>query len=251
MHRARLKTEAVVKKTVVILLCLLLSFTPLTLADTASAYKVGDIVTLGSWGGEPVEWQILEDMGDGTYILLSVKGLDTVPYHTKDTKVTWEKCSLRAWLNGEFYEKAFSADEKKQLVRSTLKNPDNKTFGTKGGKPTEDYVYLLNLGDVERYYGLNDLYGGSKDRSRYGCEALLCMPSETALRHGAYTMPQESAKSLQAKYSYPLPGGTCCWWLRGPGFLSAPFIDCSGNVCFGTEADTADYCVRPVIRARL
>ena len=225
------------KKTVALLLVLLMCLSaPLCgVASGSGAYKVGDTVTFGSWGGEPIEWQIMEVKENGICVLLSVKGLDAKPYNTERKDVTWETCTLRAWLNSEFYETAFSASEKGKIVLSTVENPDNKEYGTKGGNTTKDYVYLLSLDEVGRYFRV-DPYPYSYNYCR--SDALICFPTATAKNNGAST---DSA-------------GACWWWLRSPGnFRSdAASVGDFGYVYYvGDYVDCTDGCVRPVVCARL
>lgn len=210
-------------------------------------YGVGNTVIFGSWAGEPIEWQIMEITAGGTYVLLSVKGLDARPYNTKRDDVTWETCSLRAWLNGEFYEDAFSADEKEKIVFSIVENPGNAKHGTEGGNTTWDRAYLLSLEELNRYYHV-DPYKYEKS------EALICMPTQKAISSGALTLRAANVPKYQQDYSYPLRAGACWWWLRSPGYTSydAAYVYVWGNVYLtGDGCDYTDGCVRPVICVRL
>lgn len=195
-------------------------------------YKAGDTVTMGTWGGEAIEWQVMEVKADGTCVLMSVKGLDAKPYNTEYTGVTWETCTLRSWLNGEFYEKAFSSVEKGKIKTVTVENPDNKTYGTKGGNTTQDKVYLLSLDEVGRYFNI-DPYGDDPC-----AETLICMPTNTAKQNGAYTNNADA----------------CWWWLRSPGVdrYYAAFVGAGGGINYygSVVLDTSD-CVRPVVCVRL
>ena len=216
---------------------------------TRPKYKVGDTVTFGTYAGEPIEWQVMEDKGDGTYVLLSVKGLDAKPYNTEWTDLTWETCTLRAWLNSKFYETAFSESEKGKIVLSTVKNPDNKKYHTRGGNTTQDYVYLLSLDEVGRYFHV-DPYSDDN----YQSEALICLPTQTAVKNGASTISQANVDKWQSDYKYPLKAGACWWWLRSPGSGQghAAYVNFGGSVSvYGNDVDSTDECVRPVVCARL
>lgn len=46
------------------------------------------------------------------------------------TDVTWETSTLRTWLNNDFYNAAFSADEKGVIIEQSLKNEDNEAYKT-------------------------------------------------------------------------------------------------------------------------
>ena len=57
----------------------------------------------------PYEWLVL-DRSEAGMLLLTKEGIACRPYHEEFEEVTWEKCSLRSWLNGEFMEAAFSVE---------------------------------------------------------------------------------------------------------------------------------------------
>ena len=48
---------------------------------------------------EPVKWRVLSN-SDGKLFLLSDQNLDVFQYHTDWESVTWEKSTMRSWLNG-------------------------------------------------------------------------------------------------------------------------------------------------------
>lgn len=61
-------------------------------------------------GPEPIEWEVLGTDSNGT-LLVSRYILDCQPYNTEYVDVTWETCSLRAWLNDDFLNTAFTPFE--------------------------------------------------------------------------------------------------------------------------------------------
>lgn len=214
-------------------------------------YNVGDTVTMGTWGSEAIEWQVMEVKADGTCVLMSVKGLDAKPYNTEMTDVIWATCSLRTWLNGEFYEKAFSDGEKSKIKITTVENLDNKKRGTKGGSTTKDKVYILSLEEIGKYYNI-DPYSENSEDCR--AEALICMPTDTAVKNRAYVTSQKAVDMVQPDYNYPLKAGACWWWLRSPGLYQslAAFVSTEGNVYdIGYGVVVADRCIRPVISVQL
>ena len=97
--------------------------------------QAGSIVTLGRYeqdhnagnGPEPIEWIIL-DMQEGRALLLSRYALDTMPYNTESADVTWETCSLRAWLNDEFLNNTFTDEERAAILLSDLDNSSAAGF---------------------------------------------------------------------------------------------------------------------------
>lgn len=112
---------------------------------------VGDIVIFGSYeqdnnsenGKENIEWQVLQ-IEDNRILMLSHYILDYQPYHSVDEKITWENCSLRKWLNNDFYNDAFN--EYEQAIIPTSKVAATKTPGedTDPGNDTMDKVFLLS-----------------------------------------------------------------------------------------------------------
>ena len=231
------------------LLCLLLALTlalPAWAEDMAviewhtptpiPAYAPGDCVTFGHYdqdnnasnGKEPIEWLVLETDGD-TATLISKYGLDAKPYNT-DWDDTWETCTLRAWLNDDFLNEAFTPAEQQRLKTMTVPNPDNPTNGTRGGSDTRDRVYLLSIGEAEAYF--------SSDDER------MCAPTDTAIANGAYT---NSSCRVDGR-------ATGCWWLRSPGdrtYLAALVNDYGAIHFSGNFLDMPTLVVRPVVVLQL
>jgi len=111
----------------------------------ASKYKVGDVIKFGDY-----EWYVIKQENDIlTLLSVEVVGDSQKAYHSSDVNVTWEKCALRRWLNEEFYNQ-FSAEDRDYIIKTRLDNPDNSKTGMKGGNPTEDYVFLPSLQEVEK-----------------------------------------------------------------------------------------------------
>ena len=237
------------KRIAAVILCLSLCLSLTVWAD-APACAVGDTVTFGTCGGEAIVWTVLEVYEDGSCLLLSKYGPDAKPYHEAYEDVTWESCSLRAWLNGAFLDTAFTAEERGRIMLSSVTNADNAFYGTAGGNDTEDFVYLLSLDEAERYFPLVRAGYGE------GSEALICLPTETALRNGALPLSREEAEAYQPAelWPYPVRAGACSWWLRSPGRFgtNAAFIDFGGiRDAEGAHVNYTFLCVRPVIRVRL
>lgn len=201
-------------------------------ADTFRS--VGNIVTLGRFeqdnnagnGPEPIEWIIL-NMEEGRCMLLSRYGLDARPYHTESVSVTWETCSLRAWLNGDFLAESFTEEERAAILLTDIDNSRSQGFagyGTSGGNVTQDKVFLLSWAEAERFFP-----GGNLDR--------LCAPTAYAVSRGAWTSRSYLAGGLPA----------CAWWLRSPGTEQHDAIR-QGNIAFRRDdVSAACNCVRPVL----
>lgn len=97
---------------------------------------------------EPIKWRVLHYENSEAF-LLSDAILDSQPYHSENEEIDWEKSSIRAWLNNEFINKAFSNEENKAINTVELINKDNSKYGTQGGKNTSDKLFLLSLSEVD------------------------------------------------------------------------------------------------------
>ncbi|MCR5623888.1 MAG: DUF6273 domain-containing protein [Lachnospiraceae bacterium] len=118
--------------------------------EPASA-QVGDKVSFGNYEDQEICWDVI-DVQDGKILLMSTKLIYQSPYHNKYENVSWETCDIRKWLNDTFYNASFSDEEKEKIIETKLKNKPNDMFGTKGGKPTKDNVFLLSLGEIDEYF---------------------------------------------------------------------------------------------------
>lgn len=91
---------------------------------------------------EPIKWRILSQNGDDVF-LLADQNLDCQiydEYSEESTDVTWENCALRKWLNEDFYNDAFSNEEKNSIQTTEVVNEDNPEYGTEGGNNTKDKI---------------------------------------------------------------------------------------------------------------
>jgi len=121
--------------------------------------KEGDCIKFGTyWQAiEPdaekkaIEWKVLAKEGE-KLLLISKRGLDCKPYNTEDENVTWEISSIRKWLNAEFMQEVFNTVEKELITEIKVKNTDNKKYKTKGGKDTQDKIFLLSIEEAEKFF---------------------------------------------------------------------------------------------------
>ena len=95
----------------------------------------------------PVKWRILNITGTKA-LLLADRMPDTCPFHDKAVDVSWSGSLLRQWLNGEFYERAFTQAEKEAIEITDVINAPNYYFGTSCGPDTKDRVFILSESEV-------------------------------------------------------------------------------------------------------
>ena len=188
-----------------------------------------ETVVFGNYAGEDIEWFVL-DSNDNEMLLLSRYVIEQKSYHDTSEKITWEKCSLRKWLNKDFYGLAFSDEEKNRILKTTVINPDNDRFKVDGGKNTKDYVFLLSVDEANKYFD-SDI-----DRIAY--------PTEHASANGVIL--------YENVHNMPITGSR--WWLRSPGLnsYSASVVIMNGYVAsegqgFGIADLNDDIGVRPAM----
>lgn len=202
-------------------------------AEKLKVATVGDCVFFGTYeqdnnasnGKEDIAWIVLEKENN-KILVISDKVLDSQLYNTSNTDVTWENCSLRAWLNGAFLHAAFSSAEQAMIADTNVLPEKNPEYGTDPGNATTDQVFLLGINEVNQYFGSD--------------EARRCASTAYAEANGAWTGG-----------NYTKDGkATCWWWLRSPGYLQdmAASVDGDGFVYFiGNPVNFATGCVRPAL----
>lgn len=162
--------------------------------------NVGDIIVFGTYeqdndttnGKEDIEWLVLAKKGN-RILVISDKALDCQPYNSSRTRVTWETCTLRKWLNNDFINAAFYAEERAKIPTVTVSADKNPEYDTDPGNATKDRVFLLSIVEAEKYFT--------------SAEARECILTEYAISNGAWTSD-----------SYTEGGrATYLWWLRSPG----------------------------------
>ncbi len=213
---------------------------------------IGDHIFLGSWeqdndfsdGTEAIEWIVLDRNPDGSLLVISRYCLDCKRFNDEYRFITWETCTLRSWLNGEFYETAFTEAERDRILLSTNVTEDNPNTGAEGGADTEDHVFALSVTEAYAYFEENER-GSSTERAT--------SPTAYAAAQGA-----------EPHYSSGEFSGNCYWWLRTPGgsesemygALYITVVDYEGNILgdsrghVGFNCHTVDIGVRPAMWIR-
>ena len=171
--------------------------------------KIGGIIPFGDY-----DWRIL-DIKDNAVLVITEYIIDQRSYHDVYKDTTWADCSLRKYLNGEFYDK-FNADEQSRIIPVINKNPDNQWYGTKGGADTEDSIFLLSMEEAVCLY-----FGDS-------CSKLM-NPGKNQ-RYWFERKDENNSKRI-AKLEKEKER-IWWWWLRSPGRVSikSVYIHGDGNI---------------------
>ena len=209
--------------------------------------KVGDIVYFGAYeqdnntsnGKELIEWLVLAKKGNRV-LVISDKALDCQLYNNTsdyDKNITWEICSLRKWLNADFINVAFSAEEQSKIQSTTVSADKNPKYGSNPGNATTDKVFSLSINEVNKYFTSD--------------EARRCVPTAYAKANGVNVIDNYHKEGTSV----------CCWLLRTPGNSSCSvysyssyyyndiaFVYFNGSVNYsGNAVDTVGFAVRPAM----
>ena len=171
--------------------------------------QVGDKILFGNY-----DWQVLDIQNDRA-LIITENIIEQRPYHNAYVGITWADCSLRKYLNGEFYDR-FNKDDKSRICPVINKNPDNQWYGTKGGEDTRDRIFLLSIEEVVcKYFGdsSSKLYNPGKNQ-RYWFQR--------KDENNGRRIARLEANKEQIWW----------WWIRTPGRVNvkAVYIHGDGNI---------------------
>ncbi len=201
-------------------------------------FSVGNYVTFGTYpqtksGNDetPIEWLVLDRQGNKV-LLLSRYGLDAKPYNTSYTNITWEKCTLRTWLNKDFMNRAFTAEEQAAILTTNVDNSKSQGYSkwsTSGGNDTQDKIFLLSYAEANKYLGVTY----SNDNN-----------TKSRVSPTAYAKAQGAGTSSSYKTADGEPAGW--WWLRSPGYRQyyAAYVSTVGSLSH-PYVNSDDGSVRP------
>lgn len=162
---------------------------------------------------DPIRWIVLEKQDDRILVVSSLI-LDIHSYdESYSDVVTWEKCSLRRWLNNTFINNAFNATERKLILEAEVPADKHPDCDTDPGNATTDQIFLLSASEYLKYF----TYDGISRFSDY-----------------ADTMREDRRYQT--------------WWLRTPGEDGQTEVFCdSGNMFDGSWYRDPDGGVRPAM----
>ena len=176
--------------------------------------KVGDYIKFGSYPQtsngdiQPIEWQVLS-IENNKMLVISRYGLDAKRFDSSSN--VWKKSEIRKWLNGDFYNKAFSEDDKKYINLSNLSDVG-----------TSDNVFLLSKEEVEKYFANND--------------SRRCKATDYAVKNGAWVNSRNDSGK-----------GYSVWWLRSPSLNLVYDVSSSGLIIYCISVYFDNDLARPAL----
>lgn len=167
----------------------------------------------GEMEGEPIEWIVLE-ASDNHAVLISSDIIVNRAFHDWNKDVTWEECTLRKWLNDEFYDQFFSDEEKSYILDMERMGMRNPKYGTRADYRVKDKISLLDIGELTKY----------------------------RTREIANLAGRQSTGKMVARMN------GLDWWLRTPGFTLSFAANVGRRLHYGgLRVDDPNCGVRPVM----
>ena len=229
---------------------------------TVKDIRVGDTITFGHYeqdndtsnGKEPILWRVIDINEDGQFLIISEYVLDAQSYNTINTTITWEKSTIRSWLNGysaeyntvgndytsdNFINTAFTQEEIAKIVESDVPAHLNTEYTyTPGssGNDTTDKIFFLSLTEAKTYF---------RDNSERSAEATLY-----AIKRGT-SVKGSNSNNYTTDGTCADPKCNAIWWLRTPGYTAdaAAYVYGSGALIpFGYSVYLSIAGIRPVLR---
>ena len=136
---------------------------------------------------KPLEWIVIKNESD-KMLLICKDCIASERYHNeRSDSVKWENCSLRKWLNTDFYDVAFTVDEKNKILDTVI---------SAGDKDLTDKIFLISAEEFEN-----------------------CFPNHT----GRTAKITPFARNKGQVYTYH---GRCAWYLRNPSEIMCGNTTC-------------------------
>lgn len=183
---------------------------------------VGDTVTFGTYeqnnnysdGNESIEWIVIDKQED-KIMVVSKCIIAMQPFNTtNEGHISWEKCTLRKWLNNDFLNEAFSDAEKKLISDTTVSNTEYLARGLSYSTTdylTTDKVFLLGENERDMLSSVDVLKG-------IGTDSVIALFGDVANRD-----------SSDFKF---------LWWLRTTW---EDAVDCRASVVYGASYDEHEH----------
>lgn len=188
---------------------------------------VGDTVTFGTYeqnnnysdGNENIEWIVIDKQED-KIMVVSKCIIAMQPFNTtNEGHISWEKCTLRKWLNNDFLNEAFSDAEKKLISDTTVSNTEYLAFGLSYSTTdysTTDKIFLLSENERNMLSSVDALKG-------IVTESVIALFSDAA---------NSDVANINPSNFEPL------WWLRTTW---EDAVDCQASVAYGASYDEHEH----------
>lgn len=179
----------------------------------------------GGNGKERLEWTVLDVQGDKA-LIVTKKVIDFQRYANsfEGLSADWSTSLLRTWLNNDFANAAFSAEEKSKIAATAVGSSANPVYGNAIGAGASDQVFILSDEEIEKYFQTD---------------------SERMAECTAYALARSGDSALRNPIT-----GTSYWWVRTAGIekYNAMYVHYTGTpVCSGMAVSNTIVGVRPAV----
>lgn len=202
----------------------------ITEADSVreEGYEPMDVIEFGRYptgadgSVEPVKWIVLAKDGSRR-LLITREIIDCIPFNNEHAIVSWDKCSLRKYMNNDMFNTLFSRDEKKRVVTTVNETEPNEKYSQDPPFSTKDKLFVFTIYEVSKYF--------PDQPSR------CAKPTPYAEKKGVYPEPSEDYHGY--------------WWLRTPSdrnYTYSTRVWWDGELSrIGTPAEDEEIGVRPAV----
>jgi len=229
----------------VFVMCLSFISIPAAATEVETITKAGDTASFGSYYGKPIEWQVLAvDTAASKALLIPKEMLGYWSFNDIREEKTWETSSIRQWLNNDFYNAAFTEQQKAFILETDIENKANPEYNTGGTANTKDKVFFLSADEVMKYIP------NEADRIckiNFTTTQIEAIAKALSTRNNpSYSVTYDNAVSELTSYI----GTTDWWWLRTAGreLTRAAAVSYSGEFyAVGNEVEEPYGGIRPAI----
>ncbi|MCR5491447.1 MAG: DUF6273 domain-containing protein [Bacilli bacterium] len=174
---------------------------------------------------EPIKWVVLDTKETGEKLLNATIGLDAQDFHhtAKNGDNNYANSFIRGWMNNDFYNAAFTAEDQAKVLTTEVDNSKSSTsdfdieLTDYGCENTNDKVFLLSFQELMKYMPTND------SRVRYCSEYAKCqgafadgMISDSDLYEEAKSTDESAEEESEEEEEDVTIVGATEWWLRSP-----------------------------------
>ena len=194
---------------------------------------------------EPIRWLVLnyDEYIAGTdtelELLSELVLTGNIYFNTTSDGNSWETSFIREWMNGTFYNSAFTVDEQEMIATSTVLNNvtgDYENSTSDGSGPTTyDKIYLKSYNEMS-----SGLFSTGKTNQNHA--RIMCSPTDFALSNNTY---------MNTSWTTSYRKGTSYYWTRSAGSTASDACLVLYNGVIRSHSVNIAYGVRPALKVTI
>ena len=123
-------------------------------AETGDTLRMGKYVRKPDEPAEPLAWRVLERT-ESEVTVITADVIDQVNYNEEAVPAVWETSSLRAWLNGEFFQSTFTPAEQQVIELVDVPAGGGVALPEPDAAFTKDRLFCLSAEEAKRLLPTN------------------------------------------------------------------------------------------------